>query len=338
MDQGAGVRLNEHTVPGIEHRNRATGFYESHTSSSWRFESVRIRDVPRYHGIVRLYGQRCLPRNGDPRPFLIGMDQLRDRVSQLVRHCTRGGRGDLVPTMFVGIVVLLLSLRFHHHQRFASTGSELASPLRQFPIAKHLRHLSSAVVGIYGALKTYNVQGAELPVQRLPWLGGRASAASPPSSRSRSGRWSVRKVVRKHRDPVPIALAVFCGLVATWSTVDRSPVPRAGHLHDVLDLGGVERCSVHRPGGTGRAQTLWNDRLRSQDAVGVSTELHREEHRPCGSALRRTVDTTPLLGLDSSSLRISWIRSPGSAARYTAGRTRGSCRRRRTRKWAGRCC
>jgi O-antigen ligase len=237
MDRGAGVRLDQqYTVPGIEHRNRATGTcYESHTFGLFMAMLAQYPFVmmsSRYHGNrYRLYGAALFTLATVA--ILVSFSRsawisfaIAVLVGWGVHLLVWREREILVPTMFVGVVALLLSpwALSIVIERFASTGADLLlARFKQFPVAWHIwtdHFVFGYGVGNYmEALKTYNRPGVlNLPVHNVfLWLGAETGVVGVVAFFSIAIGSLVRswRVLRNHRDPAcRVALAVFCGLVA----------------------------------------------------------------------------------------------------------------------------
>jgi O-antigen ligase len=237
MDRGAGVRLDEqYTVPGIEHRNRATGTcYESHTFGLFMAMLAQYPFVmmsSRHHGNrYRLLGAALFTLAtvaslvSFSRSAWISL-AIAVLVGWGVHLFVWREREILVPTMFVGIVALLLSpwALSIVIERFASTGFDLLTArFDQFPVAWHVwrdHFVFGYGVGNYmEALETYNLPGVlNLPVHNaFLWLGAEAGVVGVLAFFSLAVGSLVRswRVLRSRRDPAGrVALAVFGGLVA----------------------------------------------------------------------------------------------------------------------------
>jgi hypothetical protein len=237
MDRGAGVRLDEqYTVPGIEHRNRATGTcYESHTFGLFMAMLAQYAFVmisSRYYGSrYRLFGAALFTLAtvsvlvSFSRSAWISL-AIAVSIGWWVHLYRWREKQILIPTMAIGVVVILLSpwALTIVIERFVGKGTELLlARFDQFPVAWSIwrdHFLFGYGVGNYmEALKLYNVQGViELPVHNaFLWLGAEAGVVGVTAFFSIALTAMVRswKVARAHRDPTcRVALAVSCGIVA----------------------------------------------------------------------------------------------------------------------------
>jgi len=236
MDRGAGVRLNEqYIVPGIEHRNRATGTsMESHTFGLYMGMMGQFAFVmAASHYYQKKYSLIALS------VFVFSMLSvlisfsrsawLSCAIALLVAwfvhiYCWKEKR-ILAPTIIFGLFSVMLSPWILNIvvERFASAGGELLSyRFEQFPIAWQIwsdHFLFGFGAGNYmEALKLYNIQGVlNLPVHNaFLWLAAETGLLGVVSFFGLIGTALVRswKVVRIKRDPYsPLALAIFCALV-----------------------------------------------------------------------------------------------------------------------------
>jgi len=237
MDRGAGVRLDQqYAVPGIEHRNRATGTsYESHT-----FGLIMTMMVQYAFVMMASYSQRGIYRLAATVAFALAMIAILVSFSRsawmscgialLVSWGTHifvwRERRIIVPSMFVGMSMLLLSPWILQIivERFATAGGDLLQArFDQYPVAWDIwtdHFLFGYGVGNYmDALETYNMEGViELPVHNtFLWLGAETGllgviAFFGLALAAMSRMW---KIVKLGRDPISrLALAVFCSLLA----------------------------------------------------------------------------------------------------------------------------
>lgn len=236
MDRGAGVRLNEqYIVPGIEHRNRATGTaYESHTFGlyvailaqfafvmvSSCFQNKRFRLLSSALFSVVLFSVLVSFSRSAWLSCLIALI-----IAWFVHIKIWHEKQIILPTMILGLVALILSpwALSIIIERFASAEGLVSARFDQFPIAWNIwtdHFFFGYGVGNYmEALKTYNTPGIiELPVHNVfLWLAAEAGLIGVVlfywiAFAAIRRAWKIAR--RKAHPQRRIALAVFCGLIA----------------------------------------------------------------------------------------------------------------------------
>lgn len=236
MDRGAGVRLDaQYTVPGIEHRNRATGTaYESHTFGlyvailaqfafvmvSACFQSKRFRLLSSI--LFSLVLVSVLVSFSRSAWLSCAIPLL---IAWFVHIKTWHEKQIILPTMLLGLIGLILSpwVLSIIIERFWSAEGLVSARLDQFPIAWNIwidHFFFGYGVGNYmDALKTYNIPGViELPVHNVfLWIAAESGIigvtlfywiAIAAAIRS----WKIAR--RQHHPHRRLALAVSCGLLA----------------------------------------------------------------------------------------------------------------------------
>ena len=238
IDRGSGERLDQqHTVPGIEHRNRATGtLYESHTYGIFMVmlgQFAFVTMAAKFHGKVFRIIASIL--------FMLAMLSVLVSFSRsawlscaivlmvawYVHIFIWRDRTIMTPTIIFGVILMVLSpwVISIVYERFASAGGELIMErFDQYPVAWDIwsdHFLFGYGVGNYmEALETYNVPGAApLPVHNVfLWIGAESGlfgviAFFGVFLAAMLRTW---KIVRQQLNPriARISLAIFCGLLA----------------------------------------------------------------------------------------------------------------------------
>lgn len=236
MDRGTGVRLDQqYIVPGIEHRNRATGTsYESHTFGlymSMMAQFAFVMTASFFH--KKKYSLISLVL------FILAMLSVLISFSRsawlscaialvvawAVRIFLWKEKALLKPTVILGCILLLgspwaLNIII---ERFTTAGGELLwSRFEQYPIAWNIwsdHFLFGYGVGNYmEALKIYNRPGIlDLPVHNVfLWLGAESGLVGVFAFFGilfTALRRSWKMIVLRHDPNSRIGLAVFCSLI-----------------------------------------------------------------------------------------------------------------------------
>ena len=236
MDRGAGVRLNDqYLVPGIEHRNRATGTaYESHTFGLFLailaqfafvlvaacFQNKRFRLLSSFLFILASisvlvsFSRSAWLSCAIPLVFAWYI-HIRNWHEKFI----------IMPTMIILLISMILSPWMLNIvlERFLNSEGLLSARFDQYPIAWNIwkdHFLFGYGVGNYmEALKIYNIQGViELPVHNVfLWIAAESGLfgviifywiAFAAMLRS----WRIARI--KNHPYRRISLAVFCGLFA----------------------------------------------------------------------------------------------------------------------------
>lgn len=237
IDRGSGERLNQqHTVPGIEHRHRATGtLYESHTYgifmailAQFAFVTMAAKLHGRVYravaGVLFMFAMLAVLVSFSRSAWLSCGIVL--GVAWVVHIFIWRDRTIMLPTIIFGLVLVALSPWWISivYERFASAGGELISErFDQYPVAWDIwsdHFLFGYGVGNYmEALEIYNVPGAApLPVHNVfLWVGAESGLFGVITffglflaAMSRS--W---KLIRKENVRIArVSLAIYCGLAA----------------------------------------------------------------------------------------------------------------------------
>jgi len=236
MDRGAGIRLNEqYLVPGIEHRNRATGTaYESHTFGLYLailaqyifvmvsacFQNKRFRLLSSILFSLALVSVLVSFSRSAWLSAIIAL-----AIAWFVHIKLWHEKQIILPTMIIGLIGLILSPWMLEIiiERFTSAEGLLSARFDQYPVAWNIwmdHFLFGYGVGNYmEALKIYNIKGVlELPVHNVfMWIAAESGIFGVVlyywiaiSAIKRS--WRIARLrSHPHRR---LALAVCCGLIA----------------------------------------------------------------------------------------------------------------------------